>query len=756
MLSAILLGLFLTAGDNHTETDVTNVILSMGITEEAATIDDGVAGYIEDDIVLPVVEEEGAESADIQTVTQHKMSGTAADAKVASSLPSSYDARTQGRVTSVKNQESDNTCWAYSAASVAESSMISQGKADATIDLSEEHLAYYFYHTNSDPLGNTTGDTTLPVGGDYLSVGGNYIFTTFALANWVGIADESMENEMDWDADAPGTYSTTDLVHLQNAYWVNLKANPSHVKRLILSNGSVGTSMWFSNTFYNSTTYSYYNNLYSRVNHAVTIVGWDDHYSKANFKTQPVNDGAWLIKNSYGDEWGNGGYFWVSYEDAALTQDSAKAYAFFFEEADNYDYNYQYDGTAAADINADTGYRVASGDAIANIYTVPKDAKTKYQTIKAVSFALYATNVNYSVQIYRNLSDITDPTSGTAILDVPVTGSTSYVGYYTVPVEMDAVLSGGDTFSVVVTLNKDNGADISYFVDKTYQNGSWVAFHNTTAPNQSFVYSAGGWGDLAASGVSARIKAFTDDYVVPAETISLSDDTIQLWKGQTVSMSAEVLPTNTSYPHVNWTSLDEKVPTISKEGRITALKAGSTMITASVQGSEGIAASCLVTVRQQADAVKVAQKHYYMKAGGKLTVELVLSPRSAQATSLRWESSDDTVASIDEKGVIHSISNGTTTISIYSAVSGERLASMKLTVNETGLAPTNAQISGKTDVTGETANTAQTPTTTDTVKVTGLPLTGDENALGLWGVLMAIGILVIRKTCKVLRVTQHN
>ena len=51
--------------------------------------------------------------------------------------------------------------------------------------------------------------------------------------------------------------------------------------------------------------------------HAVTIIGWDDKYSRNNFNSncRPENDGAWLILNSWGADWGNNGTAWVSYED---------------------------------------------------------------------------------------------------------------------------------------------------------------------------------------------------------------------------------------------------------------------------------------------------------------------------------------------------------------------------------------------------------------------------------------------------------
>lgn len=51
----------------------------------------------------------------------------------------------------------------------------------------------------------------------------------------------------------------------------------------------------------------------SDYDHSVIVVGWDDGFSADRFSAKPSKSGAWLCKNSYGEEYGDGGYFWLSY-----------------------------------------------------------------------------------------------------------------------------------------------------------------------------------------------------------------------------------------------------------------------------------------------------------------------------------------------------------------------------------------------------------------------------------------------------------
>ena len=499
--------------------------LAPALTVQASSVDDVQTGE-EVSVVTESVQEDNGDTDRINSYiddgTRVEYYTPVSDMPMlySSPLPASYDSRDYGYVTPVKNQGTFGTCWAFAALAAGESSMLAQGYVDSAdeIDLSEYHFSYFFFNYVNDPLGNLTNDiSAVTADNNYLFVGGNSYYSMFALASWRGAADETVApyEDVTTTSTLSSDLAFNDVAHMQNTYIVSMQ-NAADVKKLIMEYGAVASALYFDNfKYYNINTKSYYQDDVAYSDHAVTIVGWDDDYSvdkflESEYAPKPSNPGAWLVKNSWGE--GIYDYFWVSYEDLCMS--GQDAFAFVFEDADNYDKNYQYDGTYGTSY-----WGIYNNNGFANVYTCEGEYIEK---IDAVSFALAEANVDYSIQIYKN-PDVDNPESGEALLSTPQTGSTTYIGYYTIELNEDIYINPGDTFAVAVKFSEtvvDDGyvyvyldgdvgcADCScpfYFDSYTEE---YQSYYLTWYMDPSDMHEET-WSDGSNYNNCARIKAFT-------------------------------------------------------------------------------------------------------------------------------------------------------------------------------------------------------------------------------------------------------
>lgn len=154
----------------------------------------------------------------------------------------------------------------------------------------------------------------------------------------------------------------------------------------------------------------------------------------------------------------------------------------------------------------------------------------RQRTAESHFFALYTPDVYYSIQVYKN-PDPGEPESGTAMFSSKQYGSTTYSGYYTIPLKTQPVFQEGDTFSVVLTFRGKNQSYVDTFVDYT-SNTAGIQFRSSATAGQSFYKSSGTWKDMTRIGnksAVARIKAFTKDTAAAATsgTGSGSSGTVQ-------------------------------------------------------------------------------------------------------------------------------------------------------------------------------------------------------------------------------------
>ncbi|MBO4419960.1 MAG: InlB B-repeat-containing protein, partial [Oscillospiraceae bacterium] len=467
--------------------------------------------------------------------------------KTRATLPSSYDSRSYGYITSVKNQNPYGTCWAFGTMAPIEAYMIKHGiinndtgaAATTSMDLSESHLAWFNYTKAYDKMGMLNGDSTSPVlsaagASSYLDMGGNGAMATFTVMRWEGPASENTSalkysNVSTSGLNAQYAYDYN-VAHVTDVEWIPV-SNRDAVKEAIMEYGAATISYYHSDSYLNSSTGAYCfkqsaaygSNNYQYGNHAVTVVGWDDNYSKSNFKSSygPSSNGAWIIKNSWGSSWGKSGYFYLSYEDSASLNDEC----FFYKVSnlDNYANCYQYDGTC----NVTNYQSMGNNCQIANVFTANSS-----ESLKAVAIAPWDEATTYTLKIYKNPSSATNPSSGT--LMTTQEGYFEYAGYYTIPLDNPVALSAGDQFAVVFTLSTpsadpDDGKYVHIPYDAT-ASISWCKWTHTNHGNTSFYKEANGsWTDVPNNG-DFRIKAYTDDasYTVTAVSNNTAYGTVSV------------------------------------------------------------------------------------------------------------------------------------------------------------------------------------------------------------------------------------
>lgn len=399
----------------------------------------------------------------------------------------------------IRSQYPTGTCWAHSAMAMAEISMAKKGQINAAeVDLSEMELAYFAYNSVVDPLNGTKGDSNRAVYSatypNCYQIGGNLIFAEGELASWTGAGDEkahgtaikdipyarSKEKNDNILGTIKDSYAYEDVAHLTASYHADIVNDMAGVKRLIKEYGAVSTSYYSNDAYYDPHNYSFYSPYKQQTNHAITIVGWDDNFSKTKFKMgTPEGDGAWLIRNSWGSnkEYDYMSYFWMSYYEKSLANE---AFCFVFDNVNNdYDNNYQYDGSVKH-----LTYTVQKGTKTSNVYTV-KANDGGHETLGGVGIFTVNPDIDVKVEIYKNLSNIDDPESGTLMSGATVETHLSYEGYHTIKLPKGVSLNAGDTFAVVVT--HLNEGDTNKFVAEMSQTSSWYKITSFGDAHQSFL-----------------------------------------------------------------------------------------------------------------------------------------------------------------------------------------------------------------------------------------------------------------------------
>ncbi len=387
--------------------------------------------------------------------------------------PRKYDLRSLGFVSPVKFQGDYGTCWAHAAMASIESWILKT--ENVTVDFSENHLVRKH-------------------GGDWeFAAGGNASMAEAYFVRWAGPVYESDDPYPNPNA----TVEPTTVRHVQRTRWIIPKREPldnDTIKDALMNFGALFTSHYYTpeSFAYNPNTAAYYVPFAKgRFNHAITIVGWDDDYPRENFTIQPPGNGAFIVKNSLSDAWGDEGYCYISYYDESLGYKDITSFSS-SESIDSYATIYQYDPLGVVEtIPTKWG---------ANMFKASAD-----DSISAVGFYALIPNTHYMISVYRNC-EIGKPESGEVVVK-NFNGHTDYAGFVTIPLPTAVDVKAETRFSIVLKLGTSPYPN-PHAIETSIPGYSSAA---TASANQSF-YSDNGnkWHDLRDWKIAANlcIKAY--------------------------------------------------------------------------------------------------------------------------------------------------------------------------------------------------------------------------------------------------------
>ncbi len=197
-------------------------------------------------------------------------------------IPSKYDLRNDISI-EVENQGTRPWCDEYSRTKMVETFL--QKTKGINYNLSEAYMAYF------KEFGGTYGKQVLE--------------SDFPTKDYV-VNEENQKKYNEATSKAVAEFN-----------FLSISVEPEMLKNYIMSYGGADTAVITDNQWHKYKGGIYHKEKYSGSFHGVLIIGWDDNYSKDNFYYEkPENDGAWLVLNSWGSNWGNNGTAWISYEDS--------------------------------------------------------------------------------------------------------------------------------------------------------------------------------------------------------------------------------------------------------------------------------------------------------------------------------------------------------------------------------------------------------------------------------------------------------
>ena len=374
------------------------------------------------------------------------------DSEQIDEIPSYFSLIDKHLVSPVTDQQSGGNCWAFAPIAVLESCLL-KATGDV-VDLSEENMKNVIALYSDYGWKYSTND------------GGKPSMALGYLTSWMG---PILEKDDLYDDKSHLSHVLNSIYHVQNVMFLkrNSYTDNDAIKLALMKYGAVATTMCMGQI--NSKNAHYYSGN-SPIDHAVTIVGWDDNFSRYNFARTAPGDGAWIVKNSWGDNWGKNGYFYVSYYDTKFAQPGVidASFAIIFNDTIRLDKNYQYDISGITDFFMNSSSKVW----YKNVFTATDNEYLASVSTYFDKISNWTVSINVNGQYKHHQSGVSNP------------------GYYTMNLDKLIPLTKGDIFEVIFNISVSGEAYVPVSEEVRFNNMLY-------SPNISFVsYDGINWVDL--------------------------------------------------------------------------------------------------------------------------------------------------------------------------------------------------------------------------------------------------------------------
>lgn len=252
----------------------------------------------------------------------------------------------------------------------------------------------------------------------------------------------------------------------------------------------------------------------------------------------------------------------------------------------------------------------------------------------------------------------------------------------------EVTLEGIELDKSAITMNKGEESEalkVSYNPEDTTDDKTvtWSSENEDVATVENGVVTAVGAGTTTVTATVGKYTAACEVTVLsPLESISVETDgkTDSLEVGDTVNLTVKYNPEDTTDDKtVTWTTSDDTVATVDENGVVTAVGGGTATITAIVNGHS---ATCDIKVLIHTTGISLGSEELQLVKGQVSDpIEVTYDPENTDdSKDLTWTSSDDTVATVDENGVVTAVAGGTATITATSVANADISATCDIKV----------------------------------------------------------------------------